>query len=201
MNIHPFPGEKQEARRPELLISNSDPTATAKALAALIAQGDDFLFNGHAPVRVVVEANCLPRALEVTTQMVRVLAHDLCIPTEVRIKRKARNKKDEEERTPVPLSNDIAQLYLYGLEGSWGLKPFQGITTAPILSSDGSIRIASGYDAASSLWCHNIPNIVIPAKPTEDEARHVEPPAGVLPHVPLHRRRATARSKARRRGH
>jgi hypothetical protein len=30
-----------------------------------------------------------------------------------------------------------------GPEGSWGLKPFRGIITAPILSGDGSIRSAS----------------------------------------------------------
>ncbi len=66
--------------------------------------------------------------------MVRVLAHEICIPTKERI------TKGEVERIPVPLSKDIAQLYLHGLEGSWGLKPFRGIVTAPILSDDGSIR-------------------------------------------------------------
>ena len=154
-----------QATRPELIISGADPTATAKELAALIAKRDDFLFNGHAPVHIAVEANCLPRALEVTTEMVRVLAHEICIPTKMRI------TKGKVEKIPVPLSKDIAQLYLHGLEGSWGLKPFRGIITAPILSSDGSIRIASGYDPRTGLWCHNIPNISIPAKPTEADAK------------------------------
>ena len=149
---------------PELIISGSDPTATAKDLAALIAKRDDFLFNGHAPVRIAAEAGCLPRALEVTTEVVRVLAHEICIPTKVR------TTKGKVERIPVPLSKDIAQLYLHGLEGSWGLKPFHGIVTAPILSGDGGIRIASGYDARSGLWCHNIPNITIPDKPTKSDA-------------------------------
>ena len=72
----------------------------------------------------------------------RVLAHEICIPIKVRI------IKGKFERIPVPLNKDIAQLYLHGLEGSWGLKPFHGITTAPILDDDGGIRIASGYDAA-----------------------------------------------------
>ena len=53
---------------PKLMISGSDPTATAKDLAALIAKRVDFLFNGHAPVRIADEAGCLPRALEVTTE-------------------------------------------------------------------------------------------------------------------------------------
>ena len=152
---------------PELIVSGSDPTATAKELAALIAKRDDFLFNGHAPIRVAAEADCLPRALEVTTEMVRILAHEISIPTKVRIMKGTKGKVG---RTPAPLSKDIAQLYLHGLEGSWGLKPFRGIVTAPILSGDGSIRSASGYDARSGLWCHNIPNITVPANPTKSDA-------------------------------
>ena len=54
---------------PELLISESDPTATAKLLAKLIAEGTTFLFNGHGLVRVVVEADGMPRAIEVNTEI------------------------------------------------------------------------------------------------------------------------------------
>jgi CHC2 zinc finger len=149
---------------PELIINSSDPTATAKDLAALIAERDDFLFNGHAPVRVAAEADCLPRALEITTEMVRVLAHEICIPTKELVARSG------DVRVPAPLSKDVAQIYLHGLEGRWGLKPFHGITTAPILSDDGAIRTASGYDARTGLWCHSIPDVAIPAKPTKGEA-------------------------------
>jgi hypothetical protein len=96
--------------------------------------------------------------------MVRILAHEICIPTKVRIIEGAA------ERVAVALNKDIAQLYLRGLEGSWGLQPFRGIVTAPILSSDGSIRVANGYDAQSGLWCHDIPNITILAEPTRNDA-------------------------------
>jgi hypothetical protein len=149
---------------PELIINSADPTATAKDLAALIAKRDDFLFNGHAPIRVAAEADCLPRALEITTEMVRVLAHEICIPSKELIAR------DATVRVPAPLSKDVAQLYLHGLEGSWDLKPFRGIVTAPILSDDGAIRSASGYDARTGLWCHDIPDVAIPAKPTRGDA-------------------------------
>jgi hypothetical protein len=71
----------------------------------------------------------------------------------------------------VTLSKDVAQLYLLGLVGQWGLKTFRGITTAPILENDGGIRIAQGYDAKSGLWAHNIPELVIPDRPSEDDAR------------------------------
>jgi len=147
---------------PELVVNGSDPTATAKDLALLIAKRDDFLFNGNRPVRIAAEAGCVPRALAATIEMVRVLAHEICIPTKLTIA--------GAEHIPIPLSNDIAKLYLHGLEGCWGLKPFHGITTSPILSGDGVIRAASGYDACSGLWCHNIPAVIVPAQPTRDNA-------------------------------
>src|SRR5262249_41479449 len=81
---------------PKRIINNSDPTATAKDLAALIATRDDFLFNGNAAVRIAVEAGYPPRALEVVTDAVRVLAHKICTP--VIPKGKRYNK--------VPLSKD-----------------------------------------------------------------------------------------------
>jgi hypothetical protein len=146
---------------PELVINEADPTATAKELAALIAECDDFLFNGHAPVRVAVEANYLPRAFEVTAEAVRVLAHEVCVPIRMRGNKRSR----------IPLSKDIAQLYLHGLEGRWRLRPLHGIATAPILDADGSIRVADGYDAGSGLWCHSVPSVIIPQEPTEEHAR------------------------------
>jgi hypothetical protein len=150
---------------PKLIINDSDPTAAAKQLAALIAEGNEFLFNGHAPVQLAAESDSVPRALEVTTEAVRVLAHEICIPTKMR-----RSKKGE-TIVCVALSNDVAKLYLNGLEGRWGLRPFRGITTSPILTNDGGIRNADGYDDISGLYCHNVPDVNIPERPSEDDAR------------------------------
>jgi hypothetical protein len=144
-----------EGELPELLIKDSNLPGTAKALAKLIAQKDRFLFNGHAPVRVTVEADCMPRALEVTIEAVRVYAHEICRPV------KARKVKDQDtgeemiERIPITLPKDIAALYLSGLEGQWGLSRLRGITTAPILTADGGIRTATGYDPESELYAIN----------------------------------------------
>ena len=66
---------------PELVINESDPTATAKELAALIAKTDNFLFNGYGPIKIAAEANGIPRALEATTEAIRVVAHEVaCLP-------------------------------------------------------------------------------------------------------------------------
>jgi Bifunctional DNA primase/polymerase, N-terminal len=146
---------------PDLIVHTANPPATAKALAALIAQRQDFLFNGNAPVRICVEASGLPRAVPVTTETIRVLAHQISNPV----------KATKSGRKRAAVTRDVAALYLNGLEGSWGLRAFRAITTAPILSADGSVRAAQGYDEASGLWCHDIPTLDIPEAPTEAEAR------------------------------
>ena len=152
---------------PELVINESDPTATAKELAALFAARTDFLFNGNTPVRIAVEADSLPRAVEVTPEAVRVYAHTLCRPVKIS---KAKAKAGAAP-TPAPLSKDIAALYLNGLEGEWGLRSFRGITTAPILRGDGNIRVADGFDQETGLWCHAIPALEIAQRPTQADAQ------------------------------
>jgi hypothetical protein len=97
---------------------------------------------------------------------VRVFAHEICIP----VKWIEPKKQKQLIKVRTTLSHDIANLYLHGLEGQFGLKPFKGITTAPILSDDGSFRVASGYDEASGLWCHEIPDIYVPEQLSEADA-------------------------------
>jgi Bifunctional DNA primase/polymerase, N-terminal len=153
--------DERRAGLPQLHIDAADLTATAKQLAKMIAEREDFLFNGNWPVRLISEAGDMPHAIEVTKESVRVLAHEICNPVVV-TKRGPR---------PVSLGNDVAVLYLNGLAGRWGLKPFRGITTTPILAEDGSIRSASGYDSTTGLWCHNIPTLSVPDTPSEEDAK------------------------------
>ena len=55
-----------------------------------------------------------------------------------------------EELVPVTLPNGVARMYLE-MDGEWDLRPLAGICMAPLLSSDGSIRIAEGYDQGTRL--------------------------------------------------
>jgi hypothetical protein len=157
---HILAGIIAENQRPELIIDGGDLTGTAKQLAELFAMHRRFLFNGTEPIQVVHE-NGMPRAVTVTPEAVRVFAHEICTPVKI--------IKDKTIRTT--LSKDIASLYLRGLEGRWGLKPFNGITTSPILANDGSFRTGSGYDEATGLWCHNIPDVHVPERPTGAQAK------------------------------
>jgi hypothetical protein len=94
--------------------------------------------------------------------MVVVVAHELCRPV--------KDGERKGELVDVTLSRGIAQLYLSGLAGNWGLSLFRGISTAPILEDDGSIRGAHGYDQKSGLWCHNVPKVAVIEHPTHDDA-------------------------------
>lgn len=148
-------------RKPVLIIYHGDLPATAKVLARLFADNDTFFDNGNAPIRVVADANDMPRAVEADADLVRTMAHQLSVPKKV----------TRAGLVEVTLSTNIANLYLYGLVGAWGLKPFRGITTAPVLNDDGDIRVAAGYDHDNGLWCHNVPNVALPDRPTEGDAR------------------------------
>jgi hypothetical protein len=52
----------------------------------------------------------------------------------------------------------------------WNLPPLAGICTAPLLSADGSVRTAEGYDQSTGLWCANVPALQIPEHPTRADA-------------------------------
>ena len=143
-----------------ILVIGHEPTAAAKDLARLIAQGEHNFFNGHAPIRIAVETDNIPRAIDVTPENVRVLAHEISNPV----------RHTNEGVVPAEIKPDVANIYLRGLEGRWGLKHFAGIATTPILGGNGVIRSTDGYDPATGLWCHNVPALNVPQNPTRQEA-------------------------------
>jgi hypothetical protein len=147
---------------PELIIDGGDLTATAKQLAEMFAQRRRFLSNGTEPIQIICDNDGMPRAVSVTPEVVRCFAHKICIPKKF--------DKKAGKIIRVTLSADVANLYLRGLIGEWGLKNFNGITTAPILSDDGSFRTGSGYDETTGLWCHNIPEVNVPEEPSAAQA-------------------------------
>ncbi|MDO8942630.1 MAG: hypothetical protein Q7U75_05570, partial [Desulfobacterales bacterium] len=51
------------------------------------------------------------------------------------------------------------------------LRSLDGITSAPLLHADGSIRAVEGYDPETRLWCEQVPTIEVSDAPTESDAR------------------------------
>jgi hypothetical protein len=148
------------AGKPELVIHGGDLPATVHALRDLLATSDS-LFDRGGPVQIIKPADGgVPIALKLTRHNVVMEVHRLCQPVKI---------KDHGERIPVTLPERVAQMYLEMHE--WKLRPLTGISTAPLLSSDGSIRSIEGYDPDTGLWCANSLSVALPARPTIDDAR------------------------------
>jgi hypothetical protein len=138
-----------------LLIDPGELPAVAERLRDILA-ASGALFERGVPVRIAIPADGLPIAVTLTTHGVVRAAHQFCRPI-----------KDAENAT---LPDRVAGLYL-DMVGDWNLPKLVGITSSPLLSEDGAIRAAVGYDRHASLYCCNIPELILPDKPTKEQAQ------------------------------
>jgi hypothetical protein len=147
-------------KKPYLVIDPGDLPATARELRDLFAASGRF-FDRGVPVKIVAASDAgPPAAMELTPNKVVLAAHEFCCPV----------RGAGEEVVRVTLPQRVAQLYLE-LDGEWGLPPLVGITTAPVLADNGSVRAQEGYDPLSGLWCARVPPLAIPESPTRNEAQ------------------------------
>jgi Bifunctional DNA primase/polymerase, N-terminal len=147
--------------KPELLVHSGNLPATAETLRDLLAATGKF-FDRGVPVRLIKPADSgLPSAVSLTRHSVVMEAHRLCQPVKV---------KSNGEHIPVTLPDRVAQMYL-DMSGEWKLAPLTGVSSAPLLSADGSVRAADGYDPATGLWCGSVPKLTLPARPSLADAR------------------------------
>jgi len=146
--------------KPELVIHAGNLPATAEALRDLLA-ASGRLFDRGLPVRVIRPADgAAPSAMPLTKHNVVIEAHRLCQPVKV-------NSKGE--FVPVTLLDRVSQMYL-DMSGEWKLSPLAGVTTAPLLSADGGVRSADGYDSSTALWCCSIPTLRLSLRPSHADA-------------------------------
>ena len=146
--------------KPELIVHRGSLPETAEILRDLLATSGR-LFDRGLPVRVVRPADgSPPSAIPLTRHNVVIEAHRLCQP--VQVDRKG-------NLIPVTLPDRVAQMYL-DMFGEWGLPPLMGISTAPLLSADGSVRTADGYDPATKLWCRSVQTLKLLERPSFADA-------------------------------
>ena len=146
--------------KPELIVYSGDLPATAEALRDLLATSGK-LFDRGLPVRVIRPADgSLPSAVRLTKHNVVIEAHRHCQPVKV---------DEDGEYIPITLPDRVAQMYL-DMCGEWDLPPLTGVSTSPLLSPDGSVRMADGYDPATGLWCCGVPSLRLPTRPSRAEA-------------------------------
>jgi hypothetical protein len=98
----------------------------------------------------------MPIATPLTAHGVVRLAHELSRPV----------KNGE----PATVPDRVANMYL-DMQGEWRLPRLAGICTTPILRDDGSIVSTEGYDLTTGVYCHGIPEIAVPERPTREQAQ------------------------------
>jgi putative DNA primase/helicase len=146
--------------KPELMIHAGDLPATAAALRDLLAASGKF-FDRRMPVRVVELADKgSPSATPLTNNNVVIECHRLCQPMKM-----ARDG----QLVPATLPDRVARMYLDQV-GEWNLSPLVGVSTAPLLSADGSVRAIQGYDPATALWCHAVPQLTLATRPSREDS-------------------------------
>lgn len=151
----------QSIERPQVLIDDSNPSATVEGLRNLFADCGKFYDRG-GPVRLVSSGNGTPVCITpLTKHSVIMETHRLCQPIK---------QNGQGHCVAVKLPDYIALMYL-GLAGEWNLPPLDGIATSPLLSDDGTIRAADGYDRASNLWCCNSPELTVPLHPAHADVQ------------------------------
>jgi hypothetical protein len=147
------------APKPQLIVHGSNLPATVYALRDLLA-ASGALYDRGGPVQIIKPAgSSMPIAMPLTKHGIVMMAHGLCEP----VKNDGQNNFE-----PVTLPERVAQMYLD--MNDWNLPPLAGISTAPLLSSDGSIRVVEGYDSETALWCAGALPVDVPARPTIDQA-------------------------------
>ena len=150
------------SEKPRLLVERCDPDDSVAALRDILADKGD-LYDRGVPVRLVfdqIQQGVVAQVMRPDSLVLR--AHQVCRPFIL--------KKGEEKNAQLP--RQFAVMYL-DWHGEWRLPRLNGIASSPLLGEDGAISRSEGYDAASGMWCENVPDLqgLIPDRPTEDQAR------------------------------
>jgi hypothetical protein len=150
--------------RADLFVDAADLPDTAAELAGRLA-AVSHLFDRGGPARLAPDAQRGGLAAEpLTVDGVVNEAHAVSRPWTWR-----RGAGGAAERADLTLPERVARLYL-ARRGGWGLRPLDGIASAPLLAEDGGLRAADGYDAATRLWCERVPAVAVPEAPTRAQA-------------------------------
>src|SRR4029079_18896304 len=153
------PSCSRALQRPDLHVNTGDLPATARDLRDRLASAG-YIFDRGVPVKIVPAADGPPTAIRLTANGIVMETHRLCRPV--------RLEGDGSVRVTLP--DRVARMYLDS-SGEWGLAPLAGVTTAPLLAPDGTMRTPEGYDPITRLWCSKVPALRIPDQPRREEAQ------------------------------
>ncbi len=150
--------------RVDLFVRKSDLPETADDLASLL-QNRPHLFERGGPARLIYDAQRNGLVVDaLTVHAVVNETHAIARPYHLRAQRDGSLIPE-----PITLPERLAHLYL-AKGGEAGLRPLDGIASAPLLAEEGSLRVAEGYDPHTRMWCERIPDVEVAPNPTRHDA-------------------------------
>ena len=153
--------------RPGLRVDAASPDLTVAALRDLLAATGDVYDRG-GPASVIQDRLRDGAVIHpLSADNLKLLAHQRARPYIVKIKE---DGTAVEKRIQLPFN--ICKMFLEW-KGAWGLPQLNGVSSTPILREDGSYYCAEGYDAASGMWCEDLPDLtgLVPESPSLGDAQ------------------------------
>ena len=149
--------------KPELMV-HADLTVTARAALDVLRTDGKTFERGGQLVRLIDRPDDVPRVQTLGEFSLINSVHELVQPG-----RMARGKKDAPPTfEPTTLPKRCASLAL--ADAGAGFPVLDGVTTAPLLTADGTILNHAGYHSESRMWCAAMPDVSVPAQPTRNDA-------------------------------
>jgi len=149
------------ATLPDLVIHPENPNVTARALARLIAQQDNIFRHQGQPARLDLVADDEPKLVVLDWMDIIELGYELTNPV----------KQTRDGRRSARIPHDVGKLALKKLQSTeTALRPLDGFCTMPLLLDDSTINAAHGYHEPTRLYCHRLPDITVPERPTRADA-------------------------------
>src|SRR5262245_321742 len=149
------------ATLPEMVIHPENPNVTARGLARLIAQQDNIFRHQGQPARLDLVADDEPKLVVLDWMDIIELGYELTNPV----------KQTRDGRRSARIPHDVGKLALKKLQSTeTALRPLDGFCTMPLLLDDGPINAAPGYHEPPRLFCHRLPDITVPERPTRADA-------------------------------
>lgn len=155
------------SNRPSVHVDQTNPDCTVDEVGKVLA-GAEELFDRGKPVRATV--NSLTGKLridDITPDALVVLIHRLARPYK-RLQTNGPGPKTKDVQFPRP----FAKMCL-DLSGELGLRPLNGVTSAPVLQEGGGVDVAKGYDQRTGLIRLGAPDIgeIVSAQPSSEDAK------------------------------
>jgi hypothetical protein len=153
--------------RPDLVEDTGDLPSTQRAAMRLIearAIPLRVFARDGVPTRLIALPDEPARFHRLTHHGITDLTHTVARPVRVKVSAKT----GATEIVPATFPERAAKAMLDSAD--WRLPAIEGVAVTPLLSDAGAIRAVEGYDPATRLWCHNVPDIHVPPRPSRADA-------------------------------